>query len=197
MLPVLENFSVKLSDLYYNWRAPLPCPSASLRAPGAGALVGLLGPLVPTALYNPTTGVCSLPQAEGGGATTVCSVAMADLCCCGGVAVSGYSAGAQEGTQFSRKVCPWGVRLAGLIGLYILLCFQQRSFRKHDLGQCATQCVSECSQRTRKLVVTVLQCSEAQSRRLETFIASWHYSDIQVAFLLYFIKIPVHRRLEI
>lgn len=109
---------------------------------------------------------------RGGGATSVSSLAMVDLCCCGGVAAGGYPAGAQEGTQFSRKVCPWGVRLAGLIGLYILLCFQQRSFRKHDLGQCATQSVSECSQRTCKLLVTVLQCSEAQSRRLETFIAS-------------------------
>lgn len=63
MLPVLENFSVKLSDLYYNWRVP----SASLRALGAGALVVLLGPLGPTALYNPTAGVCSLPQTGGRG----------------------------------------------------------------------------------------------------------------------------------
>lgn len=40
---------------------------------------------------------------------------------CSGLVVAGGCPGAQEGPQFSREVCPWDIRLPGLVGLYILL----------------------------------------------------------------------------
>lgn len=53
------------------------------------------------------------------------SLAVVDLCpAVVFVTAGGYPATAWEGPQFSREACPQGIKLAGLIGLYILLCFQ-------------------------------------------------------------------------
>lgn len=113
-------------DLHYNSRVSPPCPSVSLRSRRAGSLVALLGLLLPTALYQLNHQGLIFGPDRGGGGGGVCRLsllAIADLYPAI-VAEDGYPPGAQEGPQFSREACPWGIRLAGLIGLYILLCFQ-------------------------------------------------------------------------
>lgn len=69
-------------DLYCNSRVSPPRPSVSLRSYRAGALIALLGPLVPTALYQLNhRGLIFGPDGGGrcGGVQIVSSLAIADL----------------------------------------------------------------------------------------------------------------------
>lgn len=185
-------------DLYYNSTVSLPRPSVSLRSRRAGALVVLLGPLVPhyTVPTQPLGSDLWPRQRLGGGADCLFfSCCWPPLCHHGRGWLSSWCTGRspvfQRGLSLGNQACwpDWVVHFA----LFSVEKLQEAWSRP----VCHSQSVSECSQRTNELVVTGLRCSGVESRHLEMFIASWHYSDIQVAFLLYFIKIPVHNRLEI
>lgn len=111
-----------------------PHPSVSLRCLGAGALVALLASWSSLRCASPTMeGLVYAPDGQS-------QLLLWPLDCEVPEAV-GFPADTQWGPLLSREVCPWGIGLAGPVGLYIVLFSAEKLQEAWSRPVCHSKCV--------------------------------------------------------